>query len=91
MDYTDDSVAAIAEAYANLKSSLDALKEAKEGNDRAIIFGYVSDRYQVAWTSLVDLESVSPEVKERLKINDLERMFFEFSNIPIGVPFHTGK
>lgn len=87
MDYNDESVSILAESYAYLRDSLNALKEAREGKDGAIIFGEVSDKYQLAKDSIKLLNNLPEAVRERLKIGELEKTLFEFTNLPIGLPF----
>lgn len=90
MEYTDESVAEIAQAYSTLTASIAALKEVRESRDRQVIFGYVAEKYHDAETASLFLNQCTPELRERLKLDGLALKLNEFSNHPVGLPFCKG-
>ena len=91
MVYDENSVATIAINYSVLKTSLQAIKEAREGSDGAIILDYVVTHYNSAQDAINKLKKEGSVIQERLKLGELENQLLEFANLPIGLPFHSPK
>ncbi|MGV8142819.1 MAG: hypothetical protein ACP5NS_04270 [Candidatus Pacearchaeota archaeon] len=89
--YSDESVSLIALNYGALMQSLTALKEAREGRDGAIVFGHVAEHYIIAEKAKKELTAIPRELREKLKLGDLERQLSEFGNLPIQSPFWQKK
>lgn len=82
MEYTDKTIAEVADRYSKLKECLRELNEVKNSRDGAVL-SWVSRHYEKASESLEFLKKMPAEVQKKLRISDLETGLNFFANTQI--------
>jgi hypothetical protein len=82
MEYNHESVTKIVTQYSLLKESLEKLRDAKRTRE-GVILGYAASEYLNVMQALEFLHEIPNELKENLKINELEKEALDFANAHI--------